>query len=149
MGSNAGTLSQIPAMAFFIPLIAATAGNVGVQSSSIVVQTIASGSRDFDSFGKKLLKELAVGMITAAFFATVIFIYNYFFSNDFNLTLAVSCTLFIVIIFASMFGTMIPLLLNKLKIDPALATGPFITTTNDILGLLLYMLVARFFFNIM
>ena len=149
LGSNAGTLSQIPAMAFFIPLIAATAGNVGVQSSSIVVQTIASGSRDFDSFGKKLLKELAVGMITAAFFATVIFIYNYFFSNDFNLTLAVSCTLFIVIIFASMFGTMIPLLLNKLKIDPALATGPFITTTNDILGLLLYMLVARFFFNIM
>lgn len=149
LGSNAGTLSQIPAMAFFIPLIAATAGNVGVQSSSIVVQTIASGSRDFDSFGKKLLKELAVGMITAVFFATVIFIYNYFFSNDFNLTLAVSCTLFIVIIFASMFGTMIPLLLNKLKIDPALATGPFITTTNDILGLLLYMLVARFFFNIM
>ncbi|MCW0482591.1 magnesium transporter [Gaoshiqia sediminis] len=148
LGANAGTLDQIPAMAFFIPLIAATAGNVGVQSSSIVVQTIASGSRDFDSFGKKLLKELAVGLITAMFFASVIFAYNFFFSNDFNLTMAVSCTLFIVIIFASMFGTMIPLLLNKLKIDPALATGPFITTTNDILGLMLYMFVARFFFDI-
>lgn len=148
LGANANTLDQIPAMAFFIPLIAATAGNVGVQSSSIVVQTIASGSRDFDSFGKKLLKELAVGLITAMFFATVIFAYNYFFSNDFSLTLAVSCTLFIVIIFASMFGAFIPLLLNKLKIDPALATGPFITTSNDILGLLLYMFVARFFFDI-
>ncbi|MGD9931214.1 MAG: magnesium transporter [Mangrovibacterium sp.] len=148
LGANANTLDQIPAMAFFIPLIAATAGNVGVQSSSIVVQTIASGSRDFDSFGKKLLKELAVGLITAMFFATVIFAYNYFFSNDFSLTMAVSCTLFIVIIFASMFGAFIPLLLNKLKIDPALATGPFITTSNDILGLLLYMFVARFFFDI-
>jgi len=148
LGANAGTISQIPAMAFFIPLIAATAGNVGVQSSSIVVQNIASGSRSFDSIWKKLLKELAVGIITAVFFSTVIFIYNYFFSNNLQLTFAVSCTLFIVIIFASMSGTIIPLLLNKMKIDPALATGPFITTTNDVLGLVLYMFVARIFFGI-
>jgi magnesium transporter len=148
LGSNAGTISQIPAMAFFIPLIAATAGNVGVQSSSIVVQNIASGSRSFDSIWKKLLKELFVGIVTALFFSTIIFTYNYLFSNNIRLTLAVSCTLFIVIIFASMLGTIIPLLLNKMKIDPALATGPFITTTNDVLGLLLYMLVARAFLGI-
>ncbi|WP_372775838.1 magnesium transporter [Mangrovibacterium sp.] len=148
LGANSHTLDQIPAMAFFIPLIAATAGNVGVQSSSIVVQTLASGSRKFDSLGKKLLKELGVGFITAVFFASVIFAYNYFFSDNFRLTLAVSCTLFIVIIFASLFGTLIPLLLNKLKIDPALATGPFITTMNDILGLMLYMFVAQLFFQL-
>jgi len=148
LGANASTLNKIPAMAFFIPLIAATAGNVGVQSSSIVVQSLASGVRKFDSLGKKLLKELGVGLVTALFFASVIFGYNYFFSDDFLLTMAVSCTLFIVIIFASMFGTIIPLLLNRLKIDPALATGPFITTMNDILGLLLYMLVAQYFFHL-
>ncbi|MGE4586268.1 MAG: magnesium transporter [Mangrovibacterium sp.] len=148
LGSNAGTISQIPAMAFFIPLIAATAGNVGVQSSSIVVQSIASGSRNFDSMWKKLFKELAVGIITALFFAFVIFVYNYFFSDNFRLTLAVSCTLFLVIIFASLSGSFIPLMLNKMKIDPALATGPFITTTNDVVGLILYMLVARSFFSV-
>lgn len=148
LGSNADTIGKIPAMAFFIPLIAATAGNVGVQSSSIVVQNIASGSRNFDSIWKKLLKELAVGITTSIFFSTAIFAYNFFFSDNIQLTLAVSCTLFIVIIFASMSGTIIPLLLNKMKIDPALATGPFITTTNDVLGLLLYMLVARAFLGI-
>ena len=148
LGANESVLSQIPSMAFFIPLIAAMAGNVGVQSSSIVVQTIASGSRDFDSFGRKILKELSVALITAIVFSTLIFIYNYFFSNSLNLTWAVSISLFIVIIFASIFGTTIPLLLNKLKIDPALATGPFITTMNDILGLIMYMMIARFFFDI-
>lgn len=149
LGANSDTLNHIPAMAFFIPLIAATAGNVGVQSSSIVVQTLAAGSRNFDSLGKKLLKELGVGLVTAVFFASAIFAYNYFFNDNIRLTMAVSCTLFIVIIFASLFGTLIPLLLNRLKIDPALATGPFITTMNDILGLMLYMAVAHFFFTVM
>ena len=148
LGANQNTLAQIHGIAFFIPLIAATAGNVGVQSSSIVVQTIASGARDFDSLGKKLLKELAVALITAMVFSSLIFTYNYFFSDSMNLTMAVSISLFIVIVFASMLGTMIPLALNKMKIDPALATGPFITTMNDILGMLLYMTVARMFFDI-
>lgn len=149
LGSNAGTISQIPAMAFFIPLIAATAGNVGVQSSSIVVQNLASGIRSFDSIWARLMKELFVGMITALFFSAIIFTYNFFFSENIQLTFAVSCTLFIVIVFASMMGTIIPLILNRMKIDPALATGPFITTTNDVLGLLLYMMVARAFLGIM
>ena len=148
LGANKIALAEIEGIAFFIPLIAAMAGNVGVQSSSIVVQTIASGARDFDTFGKKLLKELAVGMITAMVFSTLIFSYNYLFSDSLRLTWAVSISLFIVIVFASMFGTIIPLVLNKFKIDPALATGPFITTTNDILGLMMYMMVAKLFFNI-
>ncbi len=149
LGAHQDTLQQIPAMAFFIPLIAATAGNVGVQSSSIVVQTLAAGSRKFDTLGKKLLKELGVGLVTGVFFAVLIFCYNYFFSDSFQLTLTVSFTLFIVIIFASLFGTLIPLLLNRLKVDPAVATGPFITTMNDVLGLLLYMGVAHLFFNLL
>lgn len=148
LGANESALEHIQGIALFIPLIAAMAGNVGVQSSSIVVQTIASGARDFDSFGKKLLKELAVGLITALVFSTLIFAYNFFFSSSMHLTWAVSISLFIVIVFASLFGTTIPLILNKLKIDPALATGPFITTTNDILGLMMYMTISKMFFDI-
>lgn len=149
LGSHASQLAQIPAMAFFIPLIAAMAGNVGVQSSSIIVQSIASGNRDFDSVGRKLFKELSVAFSTAILFSTLIFLYNFFFNGNMGLTYSVSITLFIVMIFASLFGTVIPLVLNKLNIDPAVATGPFITTTNDILGLLIYMTVAQLFFKIL
>jgi len=134
LGSHSSQLTQIPAMAFFIPLIAAMAGNVGVQSSSIIVQSIASGNRNFDSVGRKLVKELSVAFSTAMLFSILIFLYNFFFSGNMGLTYSVSITLFVVMIFASLFGTVIPLILNKLKIDPAVATGPFITTTNDILG---------------
>lgn len=149
LGSHETQLSQATELAFFIPLIAATAGNVGVQSSAIVVQSIASGVKEFDSIGKRLFKELMVAIATASIFAILIFTYNYFSSGNMNLTLTVSISLFIVIIFASIFGTVIPLVLNRLKIDPALATGPFITTTNDILGLSIYLLIARMFFGIL
>ncbi len=149
IGANEDALKLVPAMAFFIPLIAAMAGNVGVQSSSIVVQSIASGVRDFESTGRKLTKEFAVAMIIGLAFSSLIFLYNYFFSNSMELTWAVSISLFIVILFASVFGTIIPLVLNKMEIDPALATGPFITTMNDILGLSIYILVSKFFFNIL
>lgn len=149
LGSHSLQLEQIPAMAFFIPLIAAMAGNVGVQSSSIIVQSIASGARNFDSVGRKLVKELSVAFSIAFLFATLIFVYNYFFTGNMRLTYSVSLTLFIVMIFASVFGTVVPLVLNKFKIDPAVATGPFITTTNDILGLLIYMTVAQMFFKIL
>lgn len=149
LGSHSSQLQQIPAMAFFIPLIAAMAGNVGVQSSSIIVQSIASGTRSFDSVGRKLVKELSVAFSTALLFSVLIFMYNFFFTGNMRLTYSVSITLFIVMVFASLFGTLIPLVLNKLKIDPAVATGPFITTTNDILGLLIYMTVAQMFFKIL
>lgn len=148
IGANESALQVVPAMAFFIPLIAAMAGNVGVQSSSIVVQSIASGVRDFESTGRKLFKEFSVALIIALAFASLIFAYNFFFSDSMNLTWAVSLSLFVVIIFASVFGTVIPLLLNRLKIDPALATGPFITTMNDILGLTIYLSISKIFFSI-
>ena len=147
IGHNDETLKQIPQMVFFIPLIAAMAGNVGVQSSSIVVQSIASGARDIESMSQKLLKEFTIALITAVVFAALIFVFNFIKEGDMILTWAVSVSLFIVIIFASLFGTLIPLLLNKLKIDPALATGPFITTMNDILGLFIYLIIGNLFFN--
>jgi magnesium transporter len=132
-----------PEMAFFIPLIAAMAGNVGIQSSAIIVQGIASNSLGLESTFRKLTKELLVALLNGMILAGLLFLYNFFISNNLALTLTVSFSLFIVIIFAALFGTLIPLLLNRMHFDPALATGPFITTMNDIMGLMIYFLMGR------
>ena len=132
-----------PEMAFFIPLIAAMAGNVGIQSSAIIVQGIASNSLGLESTARKLLKELLVAFTNGLILAGLLFMYNFFFSKNIALTVTVSFSLFAVIIFAALFGTLIPLFLNRLKFDPALATGPFITTMNDIMGLFIYFLMGR------
>ncbi|MBN1133099.1 MAG: magnesium transporter [Bacteroidales bacterium] len=137
-----------PEMAFFIPLIAAMAGNVGIQSSAIIVQGIASNSLGLESTGRKLLKEMAVAFMNGLILSGLLFLYNYFVSKNMALTFTVSFSLFSVIIFAALFGTLIPLLLNRLKFDPALATGPFITTTNDIMGLFIYFLVGRLLYGV-
>lgn len=149
ISGNESALEKIPNMVFFIPLIGAMAGNVGVQSSSIVVQGLASGTTDFHGISRKLLKELGVALIVAFVLAGLILIFNLIFkfgNSDAALAYTVSFSLFIVVIFSSLIGTFIPLFLNKLKVDPALATGPFITTMNDILGLLVYMLIGQFLF---
>jgi len=149
LSSHEMSLSKVTELAFFIPLIAAMAGNVGVQSSAIVVQSIASGVKEMESISQRIIKEVSVALITASFFALLIFLYVFLSRGDMNLTYSVSITMFIVIIFASFFGTVIPLALHKIKIDPALATGPFITTMNDILGLLIYLMIANMFFGIL
>ncbi|MCY1722403.1 magnesium transporter [Prolixibacteraceae bacterium Z1-6] len=149
LGSHEESLAKVTELAFFIPLIAAMAGNVGVQSSSIVVQSIASGVKDIETPSRKLFKEVSIALLTASIFAVLIFLYNYIASGNMALTYSVALSLFIVIIFASLFGTVIPLILNRFKIDPALATGPFITTMNDILGLMIYLLIGKMFFGIL
>ncbi len=137
-----------PEMAFFIPLIAAMAGNVGIQSSAIIVQGIASNSLGLESTSRKLGKELVVALLNGLILSGILFLYNYFMSKNLALTFTVSSSLFIVIIFAALFGTLIPLLLHKVKIDPALATGPFITTMNDIMGLFIYFLMGRVLYSV-
>ena len=124
-------------------------GNVGVQSSSIVVQSIASGVKNVETTGKRLLKELLIALSTAAIFAVLIFVYNFLSQGNLDLTFSVSISLFIVILFASFFGTLIPLVLDRFKIDPALATGPFITTMNDVMGLMIYLMIGKMFFGIL
>jgi magnesium transporter len=147
LGNYEAELNHVTELAFFIPLTMAMAGNVGVQSSSIVVQSIASGVRDVGATGKRLVKELLIALATASIFSVLIFLYNFFVQGNMNLTLSVSISLFIVMLYASFFGTLIPLFLHKLKIDPALATGPFITTMNDILGLFIYFMIGKMFFD--
>lgn len=148
IGQFESELKINPQMAFFIPLIAAMAGNIGIQSSAIVVQSIANNTLGLESTFSKLLKELFVGLLNGAILSILLFGYNYLFSDSLALTFTVSVSLLIVIVFAAFFGTLIPLILNKAKIDPALATGPFITTLNDIMGLFIYFLVGRILYGI-
>ena len=137
-----GELAILPSLAFFIPLIASTAGNVGVQSSAIVVQGLASNDFQLQGIFKRVGKESVVGMIVGLISAIIIYGVGYFFTDDIRLGLTVAISLFIVVVFAAVMGTFIPLLLDRVKIDPALATGPFITTANDIIGLTIYFFVA-------
>jgi magnesium transporter len=138
-----------PKLAFFIPLIAAMGGNVGVQSSAIVVQGLANKSIDILQIIPRLGKELLVALINATICATLLLAYSFVFSaDDPSLGYTISISLFSVVILAALFGTAIPLFLNKFKIDPALATGPFITTANDIIGLIIYFVVARLMYGL-
>lgn len=147
IGTFEDELKMYTGLTLFLPMIAAMAGNVGVQSSSIIVQSLAASNVDIESNSRKLLKELMVGLVNGFICSSLIFLYNTIFSDTYTLTFSVSLALFVVIIFASVFGTFVPLILNRLKIDPALATGPFITTVNDIMGLFIYLFIARSLFS--
>jgi len=140
-------ISKVPALAFFIPLITAMGGNVGVQSSAIVVQSLAKGNDQFGSILSKISKEALVGLVNGLILSSLIYGIATLFENS-TLGIVVSISLFVVIIFAAIFGTLIPLVLNRYKIDPALATGPFVTTLNDIVGLFIYFSVGMLLYHI-
>ncbi len=142
-------LGIYPEMAFFMPLIAATAGNVGVQSSSIVVQGLANQTIQISKTFRRLLKEFSVACLNGLTLAGLMLTYNLLVKSSLALTFTVSAALFSVILFASLFGTMVPLLLDKFKVDPALATGPFITTSNDLMGLMIYFSIGRVFYALL
>ncbi|MBR3951834.1 MAG: magnesium transporter [Bacteroidaceae bacterium] len=139
LGGFEGSLGRNPVLALFIPLIGGTGGNVGIQSSALVVQGLANGTLDIKNAMQQVFKESGVAFINSTIISLLVFVYNIFFLNSMAITLAVSLSLFAVVIFASIFGTIVPLTLEKFKVDPALATGPFITITSDIIGVLIYM----------
>jgi len=135
-----------PEMAFFIPLIAAMGGNVGVQSSALIVQGLANNTLGMENLATKLLKEFGVALINGVICSLIILGYNLFFGDSMALSITVSVALLSVVIIAGLFGTLVPLMLDRYKIDPALATGPFITTLNDILGLIVYFMIGRYMY---
>ncbi len=142
IGFFEGHLRENAVMASFIPLILAMGGNVGVQSSAIIVQSLANNTLDYESISKKLLKELLVALFNGLICSIIIFLFCWISKSDYRLAITIGCSLVAVFTYAGLFGTFVPLVLNKYKIDPALATGPFITTTNDIIGLLIYFLIG-------
>lgn len=135
-------LKENAVMATFIPLILAMGGNVGVQSSAIIVQSLANNTLNYESIFKKLFKELLVALFNGFICASIALMFCWITRSDFYLALTIGVSLVAVFTYAGLFGTFVPLILNKYKIDPALATGPFITTTNDIIGLLIYFLIG-------
>ncbi len=143
MGIFEEELARITAIAFFVPLIQATGGNVGIQSSSIVVQTLANPGFLDEGIWKRLLKVFLVALLNAFFLSLIVYGLNILFDGEPRLSRVVSIALFSVVIFASLIGTITPLILNRLGFNPALASGPFITTMNDLLGLGIYFSIVH------
>lgn len=142
-------LTKVTALAFFIPLITATGGNVGIQSSSLVVQSLANKSIFDDSLSKRFVKVFLVAILNGVILATFVFgVVVLFYRTEVAFALVVSIALFSVVLLASFMGTIIPIVLDKVGINPALASGPFITTANDLLGLAVYFLIAMSLLNI-
>ncbi|MGB3591698.1 MAG: magnesium transporter [Nonlabens sp.] len=142
MGGFEHMIEKHAVLFLFTPLIAAMAGNVGVQSSAIIVQGIANDDLK-GSIGNRLIKEVLLAMLNGIILAVLLFIYTYAANGALLTSLAISVSLFAVIIVAGLIGTFVPLALHKRGIDPALATGPFITTSNDIFGILIYFIIAK------
>ena len=139
---NETAFQKYSTLIIFVPLLSATAGNIGVQASAIVVQGLANGS--LKEFSKEYFsKELQVAMISGSTIALFILFYHSVMYQQYQVGLAISLSIIVVILFAATLGTLVPLVLNKNKIDPAIATGPFITTTNDVFGIIIYFAIAR------
>jgi magnesium transporter len=140
-------LAKVSALAFFIPLIIATGGNVGIQSAALVVQSLAGSTAFETSAWTKFFKTLLVSILNGIVLALLVYTAVYLFQGN-RLAFVVSIALFCVVIFASLLGTAVPLLLDKLGINPAVASGPFITTACDILGIAVYFTVAHFLYHL-
>jgi magnesium transporter len=142
-----GVFTKYATLFFFTPLIAAMAGNVGVQSSAIIVQGLANDEVK-GSIKSRLFKEMLLAALNGLILALFLFLFVWVYEGKINVALAISVSLVVVIIIAGLIGTFVPLFLNKRGIDPAIATGPFITTSNDIFGILIYFLIAKLILGI-
>ncbi len=147
MGGFEESFAENAVLFFFTPLIAAMAGNVGVQSSAIIVQGLANDDVK-GSINDRLIKEMLLAALNGFILAIFLFFFVWVYENELDKALAISVSLVAVIIVAGLIGTFVPLFLNKRGIDPAIATGPFITTSNDIFGILLYFLIAKLILGI-
>ncbi|MES2239595.1 MAG: magnesium transporter [Bacteroidota bacterium] len=139
---NEAAFQRYSTLIIFVPLLSATAGNIGVQASAIVVQGLANGSlKEFSRI--YFSKEIAVAMISGSIISLLLLGYHSIMYQQYLVGLAISISMVVVILFAATLGTLVPLFLHKNKIDPAIATGPFITTANDIFGIIIYFAMAK------
>ena len=142
-------IAAVTALAIFIPLIGGTGGNVGVQASAIVVQGLANGRLELKNAGRQIGHEFIVAILNAVVISGVVLGYVLVTQpHKYAISFAVALSLFCVVIFATVFGTLVPLTLEKLKINPALATGPFIQITNDVVGLIIYVALSTWMLNL-
>jgi len=142
MGNFEDMFREYTVLFLFTPLIAAMAGNVGVQSSAIIVQGLANDDLK-GSMGNRLFKEMLLALLNGVILAAILLLFTWLWKGSFLTALAISISLIAVIVVAGFIGTFTPLFLHKRGIDPAIATGPFITTSNDIFGILIYFWIAK------
>lgn len=147
MGGFEEMFREYTVLFLFTPLIAAMAGNVGVQSSAIIVQGLANDDIK-GSIGSRLIKEMLLALLNGFILSCLLLIFTWIWKGDFLTSLAISISLIAVIVVAGFIGTFVPLFLDKRGIDPAIATGPFITTSNDIFGILIYFSIAKLILGI-
>jgi magnesium transporter len=137
------TMHAVLFSAFFIPLIMAMGGNTGIQSATIVIRGLAIGDFDLKDTGRQLFREISVAIVNGLVIAIILLLLVSFWQNDFKFGLVLGISLIAVLFIAAFMGTLVPFILKWSGVDPAIATGPFITTTNDVLGLLVYFGVMK------
>ena len=133
---------ELRALFFYTPLIAAMAGNVGVQSSAIVVQGLANDVIK-GSLISRLIKEVSLTILNGLILSIIIILFGLIINQSLEMSITISVSMIFVIIVAALIGTSVPIILDKFGIDPAIATGPFITTGNDVIGILLFFYIAK------
>jgi magnesium transporter len=144
---NEATSQKFYTLIIFMPLLSATAGNIGVQASAIIVQGLANGT--LKGFSRNYFsKEIAVAMISGGIISLLVLGYHSMMYGQIQVGIAISISIVVVILFAATLGTLVPLFLHKNNIDPAIATGPFITTTNDVFGIMIYFGIANMILGI-
>lgn len=136
---------ELLVLSFFVPVIAAMAGNVAIQSSTIVIRALAVDELAVGHIGSRLVKEVGVALVTGAVCAVILFAVTSLWQESPRIGAVMGVSLLVVVIAAAAMGATVPMVLRKLKVDPALATGPFVTTSNDVIGLFIYLQIATFF----
>jgi len=149
INSFQGELQRVLALASFIPIIAGMGGNIATQSSTIIVRGLATGRVNMNQFFQILWKELAVGVVLGSLFGFLLGVLAYFeYTSPLYLGLVVGLSVFIVMTMAATVGSLVPMILKRFNVDAAVATGPFITTTIDVLGVSIYFTIAKFFLHL-
>ena len=141
----AATLEQMIALSFFFPVVMAMGGNTGIQASSLVVRGLATGDITFVNIGKRLWMELRVALLNGLICGVILGVVVGFWLGDFRLGAMVALALVFIVLISGIIGSAVPLVLHRLNVDPALASGPFVTTSNDIIGLLIYLAIVTSF----
>jgi len=144
---HSGILEMVVALAFFIPVIMAMAGNVGTQSSTVTVRGIATGQLKIGEYCKNLWAEIKVGLFVGTIIGLMIFVIAYFWQGDYLLAITIGFSLCLTVILATTIGTLLPLIFDRINIDPAVASGPFITTIVDVGSLMVYFALGTLLFR--
>lgn len=139
------SLQQMIALSFFFPVIMAMGGNTGTQAATLVVRGLATGDIAFVNIGKRLWMELRVALMNGLICGLILGVVVGFWLGDFRLGSMIALALVFIILISGIIGSAVPLVLHRLKVDPALAAGPFVTTSNDIIGLLIYLMIVTAF----